>query len=73
VEIYDCCSIWGLRGRDRNVVGFHTTCAISAYRHLWVWFPLRRSVLDTILCDKVCQWLATVLWFTPKNSGFLHK
>jgi hypothetical protein len=24
-----------------------------------------QSVLDTILCDKVCQWLATGRWFTP--------
>ena len=24
---------------------------------LWVRIPLRRDVLDTTLCDKVCQWL----------------
>jgi hypothetical protein len=24
-----------------------------------------RSVLDTILCDKVCLWLATGRWFSP--------
>jgi hypothetical protein len=24
---------WGRRGRDRMVVGFTTTCAISAYHH----------------------------------------
>ena len=24
-----------------------------------------RSVLDTTSCDKVCQWLATGLWFSP--------
>jgi hypothetical protein len=55
------------RGRDRMVVGFTTTCAISAYHHysceiepcLW------RGVLDTTLCDKVCQWLATGRWFSP--------
>ena len=23
---------------------------------LWVWTPLRRGVLDTTLCDQVCQW-----------------
>jgi len=23
------------------------------------WIPLRWGVLDTTLCDKVCQWLAT--------------
>ena len=32
---------------------------------LWVWTPLRRSVLDTTLCDKVCQWLVASLWFSP--------
>jgi hypothetical protein len=39
----------GCRGRDRMVVGFTTTYAISAYHH-W-----RRGVLDAKLCDKVCQ------------------
>ena len=24
-----------------------------------------RGVLDTTLCDKVCQWLVTVHWFSP--------
>ena len=38
---------------------------------LWVRTPLRRDVLDTTLCDQVCQWLATgqgllrVLRFPP--------
>ena len=31
---------------------------------LWVWIPCRRGVLDTTLCDKVCQWLATGQWFS---------
>ena len=31
---------------------------------LWVRIPLRRSVLNTTLCDKVCQWLATGQWFS---------
>jgi len=26
-------TLWGSRGRDRMVVGFTTTCAISAYHH----------------------------------------
>jgi hypothetical protein len=26
--------------------------------------PLRRGVLDTTLCDIVCQWLATGWWFS---------
>ena len=45
------------RGRDRMVVGFTTTCAISAYHHysceiepcLW------RGVLDTTICDISCS------------------
>jgi hypothetical protein len=27
---------------------------------LWVWFPLRRGVLDTTVCDKVYQWFVQV-------------
>ena len=26
---------------------------------------MRRGILDTTLCDKVCQWLATGRWFSP--------
>jgi hypothetical protein len=32
------------------------------------WIPLRRCVLDTTLCDKVCQWLAPGRWFSPVSS-----
>jgi hypothetical protein len=32
---------------------------------LWVRTPLRRGVLDTTLCDKVCQLLVTGQWFSP--------
>jgi hypothetical protein len=28
-----CCVIWGRRGRDRMVLGFTTTYAISAYHY----------------------------------------
>ncbi len=47
----------GLRGRDRMVVGFTTTCAIGAYHHLSCEFEpcTWQGVLDTTLCDKVCQ------------------
>ena len=31
---------------------------------LQVRIPLRRGVLDTTLCDKVCQWLRTSRWFS---------
>ena len=37
----------------------------------WVRIPPRRNILDTTLCDKVCQWLVVVLWFsqgTPVSS-----
>jgi hypothetical protein len=27
-----------------------------------------KGVLDTTLCDKVCQWLATGQWFSPVSS-----
>jgi len=32
---------------------------------LWVRIPLRQGVLDTTLCDQVCQWLAAGQWFSP--------
>ena len=31
----------------------------------WVRTPHRRGVLDTTLCEEVCQWLATGRWFSP--------
>ena len=47
----------GRRGRDRKVVGFSTTCAISVHHIYGCGFEPRswRGVLDTVLCDKVCQ------------------
>ena len=35
---------------------------------LWVQISLRRGVLDTTLCDKVCQWLATGRWFSSGTT-----
>ena len=32
---------------------------------LWIRTPFRRGVLDTTVCEKVCQWLATAQWFSP--------
>ena len=32
---------------------------------LWVRIPLRRGVLDSTLCENVCQWLAAGRWFSP--------
>jgi len=36
---------------------------------LWVWITFRWGVLDTTLCDKICQWLScqTGRWFSPRN------
>jgi hypothetical protein len=47
------------------IVGFTTTCAKSAYHHKVVSLNSRswQGVIDTTLCDKVCQWLATGRWF----------
>jgi hypothetical protein len=57
----------GHHGRDRIVVGFTTNYAISAYHHERCEFEscLWRAVLDTTLCDKVCQWHAAGRWFSP--------
>ena len=35
---------------------------------LWARTQFRWGVLDTTLCDKVCQWLATGRWFSPGSS-----
>jgi hypothetical protein len=46
---------------------------------LWVRIQLRRGVLDTTLCDQVCQWLATGRWVSPgtpvslTNKTYLHE
>ena len=45
---------------------------------LWGRIPLRRGVLDTTRCEKVCQWLATGRWFfagipiSPTNKTDRH-
>ena len=59
------------RGRDRMVVGFTTTYAISAYHHWSFEFEFRSlwGVHDTTLCDKVCQWLVAGRWFFPGTQG----
>ena len=56
-------TVGGCRGRDRLVVGFTTTYGIT-----WVRIPLRRGVLDTTLCDKVCQWPPAGQWFSPGTT-----
>jgi hypothetical protein len=37
---------------------------------LWFRIYFRRGVLDTTLCDKVNQWLATGLWFSAGTPVF---
>jgi hypothetical protein len=48
------------------VIGFITTFAISAYHYLRCEFEphLWRGVLNTTLCDKVCQSLDAGRWFS---------
>ena len=50
-----------------TVVGFPTTYATSAYHHYKCEFEPRswRGVLDTTLCDKVCQWFTV---FFPNKT-----
>ena len=41
---------------------------------LWVRIPLRRGVLDTTLCDKLCHLLVTGRWFSPGTPvSFTYK
>ena len=37
---------------------------IYSYLTLWVRIPLGWGVLDTTLCDNVCQWLVAGRWFS---------
>ena len=60
--LYICTCRMYRRGRDRLVVAFTTTCAITK---VWV----LRGVLDTILCNNVCQWLVAGRWFSPDTPG----
>ena len=39
-------------------------CQLSIESRSW------RGVLDTTLCDKVCQWLAAGQWFSPSTPVF---
>ena len=59
-------------GRERMVVRFTSTCAISAYCHKSCDFKSCswRGIPDRT-CDKICQWLATGWLFyqgTPVSS-----
>ena len=58
-------------GRDRMVVGFKTTYAISAYHHWCCEFESRSGgdgQHSHFITDKICQWLATGRWFSSVSS-----
>jgi hypothetical protein len=59
----------GWRGRDRMVVEFITTYAISVYHHYYCEFEPRswRVVLNTTLCDKFVSDLRQVGGFSPST------
>jgi hypothetical protein len=54
----------GCRGRDRMIVGFTTTYAISSYHH-WCCEFWSRSGWGVQHYVIVCQWLATGRGFSP--------
>jgi hypothetical protein len=45
---------------------------------LWVRIPLSWGVLDTTLCDQICQWITAGRWFSPgtpvssTNNNYRH-
>ena len=47
---------------------YHLSAYCLSPLKLWVRIPLRWGVLDTTLCDKVCQWLAAGWWFFLVSS-----
>jgi hypothetical protein len=53
------------RGRDRFGSWLYQCNQCLSPLTLWARIPLRRGVLETTLCDTVCQWLATGWWFSP--------
>jgi hypothetical protein len=60
---HTCCYQLGRRGS--MVVVFTSTYVINVNHHWSCEFKSRprRGVLDTTLCDQVCQWLAVGRWF----------
>jgi hypothetical protein len=55
--MYPFKQVRGCHHHDHMVVGFTSTCAISAYHHYSCEMESRswQGVFDTTLCDKVCQ------------------
>jgi hypothetical protein len=75
VSTYTVCPIWrGCLGHGRDcMVIYNYLCnqCLSTLR-LWVRIPFRRGVLDTTLCDKVCQWLAACWFFFSVKSAVIR-
>ena len=56
MSVCSLCVVRDHRGRHHMVAGFTTTFDISAYHQSRQFeFRSRRGVLDTRLCDNVCQ------------------
>jgi len=47
--------------------------SVPVTTNVGVQIPIGGGVLDTTLCDKVCQWLATGRWFFSEYSSFFHQ
>jgi hypothetical protein len=64
-----CGSLYCCKEKEDIIVKvrrFTTTCTISAYQNQCEFKNCSwQGVLDITLCDKVCQWLAAGLWFSP--------
>jgi hypothetical protein len=69
-----CTCIWRHRCCDRMVIGYTTTCAISAYHHWRCEFESHSwwDVLNTTLCDKVlsvtCDRSVVFSWYSSFSS-----
>jgi len=49
-----------------GIIWYMCDQCLSPLTRLWVGTPCSwRGVLDTTICDKVCQWLAAGRWFSP--------
>jgi hypothetical protein len=62
------------RGRECILIGFTTVYAISVFHHTRCEFESRSwcGVLDTTLCNTVCQWLSPGTPLSSTNKTDLH-
>jgi hypothetical protein len=60
---FQCYMLWSLMCEVRCSWIYNYLCnQCLSLITLWLQIPLGRGVLDTTLCNKVCQWLATGRW-----------